>query len=75
MKKIFLSLLCLVMALGSNAKDHEGIVTEYITPDGFALIVKSKPLPIVVADNDKKGVLIASKTNEIIFFILLKITN
>ena len=45
------------MALGSNAKDHEGIVTEYITPDGFALIVKSKPLPIVVADNDKKGVL------------------
>ena len=61
MKKIFLSLLCLVMALGSNAKDHEGIVTENITPDGFALIVKSKPLPIVVADNDKKGVLIAAR--------------
>ena len=60
MKKIILSLLCLVMALGSNAKDHEGIVTENITPDGFALIVKSKPLPIVVADNDKKGVLIAA---------------
>lgn len=61
MKKIILSLLCLVMALGSNAKDHEGIVTENITPDGFALIVKSKPLPIVVADNDKKGVLIAAR--------------
>ena len=61
MKKIVLSLLCLALAIGANAKDHEGIVTENINDGWFTLIAQSKPVAIIVADSDKKGVLIAAR--------------
>ena len=61
MKKLVLSLLCMATALCANAKDHEGIVTENINAGGFTLIAKSQPVALIVADSDKKGVLIAAQ--------------
>lgn len=59
MKKLLLSLFFLVQLFCANAKDHEGIVTENLNTGGFTLISQSKPVSVIVADNDKKGVLIA----------------
>ena len=61
MKKFFFSLMCLALTLCASAKDHEGIVTENINGGGFTLIVKSKPVALLVADSDRKGVLIAAR--------------
>ena len=61
MKKLLLSLFFLVQLFCANAKDHEGIVTENLNTGGFTLISQSKPVSVIVADNDKKGVLIAVK--------------
>ena len=49
------------MTLSAKAKDHEGIVTENLNAGGFALISQSKPVGLIVADSDKKGVLIAAQ--------------
>ena len=59
MKKLLLYLFFLVQIFCANAKDHEGIVTENLNSGGFTLISQSKPVSVIVADNDKKGVLIA----------------
>ena len=59
MKKLILSLFFLVQIICANAKDHEGIVTENLNSGGFTLISQSKPVGVIVAENDKKGVLIA----------------
>lgn len=59
MKKLLLSLFFLVQIFCANAKDHEGIVNENLNSGGFTLISQSKPVSVIVADNDKKGVLIA----------------
>ena len=59
MKKLLLYLFFLVQIICANAKDHEGIVTENLNSGGFTLISQSKPVSVIVADNDKKGVLIA----------------
>lgn len=59
MKKLLLSLFFLVQIFCANAKDHEGIVTENLNSGGFTLISQSKPVSVIVAENDKKGVLIA----------------
>lgn len=59
MKKLLLSLFFLVHIFCANAKDHEGIVNENLNSGGFTLISQSKPVSVIVADNDKKGVLIA----------------
>ena len=59
MKKLLLSLFFLAQLFCANAKDHEGIVTENLNTGGFTLISQSKPVSVIVADNDKKGVLIA----------------
>ncbi len=59
MKKLILYLFFLVQIFCANAKDHEGIVTENLNYGGFILISQSKPVGVIVADNDKKGVLIA----------------
>ncbi len=59
MKKLLLYLFFLVQIFCANAKDHEGIVTENLNSGGFTLISQSKPVGVIVADNDKKGVLIA----------------
>ena len=61
MRKIVLLLFCFVMTLSAKAKDHEGIVTENLNAGGFALISQSKPVGLIVADSDKKGVLIAAQ--------------
>ena len=59
MKKLILSLFFLVQIICANAKDHEDIVTENLNSGGFTLISQSKPVGVIVAENDKKGVLIA----------------
>ena len=59
MKKLLLSLFFLVQIICANAKDHEDIVTENLNSGGFTLISQSKPVGVIVAENDKKGVLIA----------------
>ena len=59
MKKLLLYLFFLVQIICANAKDHEDIVTENLNSGGFTLISQSKPVSVIVADNDKKGVLIA----------------
>ena len=59
MKKLLLYLFFLVQIICANAKDHEGIVTENLNSGGFTLISQSKPVGVIVAENDKKGVLIA----------------
>ena len=59
MKKLLLYLFFLVQIFCANAKDHEGIVTENLNYGGFTLISQSKPVGVIVAENDKKGVLIA----------------
>lgn len=59
MKKLLLYLFFLVQIFCANAKDHEGIVTENLNSGGFTLISQSKPVSVIVAENDKKGVLIA----------------
>ncbi len=59
MKKLLLYLFFLVQIFCANAKDHEGIVTENLNSGGFTLISQSKPVGVIVAENDKKGVLIA----------------
>ena len=59
MKKLLLSLFFLVQIFCANAKDHEGIVNENLNSGGFTLISQSKPVSVIFADNDKKGVLIA----------------
>ena len=59
MKKLLLSLFFLVQIFCAIAKDHEGIVNENLNSGGFTLISQSKPVSVIVADNDKKGVLIA----------------
>ena len=59
MKKLLLYLFFLVQIICANAKDHEGIVTENLNYGGFTLISQSKPVGVIVAENDKKGVLIA----------------
>ena len=59
MKKLILSLFFLVQIICANAKDHEDIVTENLNSGGFTLISQSKPVSVIVAENDKKGVLIA----------------
>lgn len=59
MKKLILSLFFLVQIFCANAKDHEDIVTENLNSGGFTLISQSKPVGVIVAENDKKGVLIA----------------
>lgn len=61
MRKIVLLLFCFVMTLSVKAKDHEGIVTENLNAGGFALISQSKPVGLIVADSDNKGVLIAAQ--------------
>ena len=52
--------MCLALSLCAIAKDNEGIVTENLNAGGFTLISRSKPITLLVADNDKKGVLIAA---------------
>ena len=59
MKKLLLYLFFLVQIICANAKDHEDIVTENLNSGGFTLISQSKPVSVIVAENDKKGVLIA----------------
>ena len=59
MKKLLLYLFFLVQIICANAKDHEDIVTENLNSGGFTLISQSKPVGVIVAENDKKGVLIA----------------
>ena len=59
MKKLLLSLFFLVQIICANAKDHEDIVTENLNSGGFTLISQSNPVGVIVAENDKKGVLIA----------------
>ena len=59
MKKLLLYLFFLVQIFCANAKDHEGIVTENLNSGGFTLISQSKPVGVIVAENDKKCVLIA----------------
>ena len=59
MKKLLLYLFFLVQIFCANAKDHEDIVTENLNSGGFTLISQSKPVGVIVAENDKKGVLIA----------------
>ena len=59
MKKLLLYLFFLVQIICANAKDHEAIVTENLNSGGFTLISQSKPVGVIVAENDKKGVLIA----------------
>ena len=61
MRKIVLLIFCFVMTLSAKAKDHEGIVTENLNAGGFTLISQSKPVGLIVADSDKKGVLIAAQ--------------
>ena len=61
MKKIIISLICLLFALSANAKDHEGIVTENLGVGAFTLISQSQPVSLIVADSDKKGVLVAAR--------------
>ena len=60
MRKYILSFMCLALSLCAIAKDNEGIVTENLNAGGFTLISQSKPITLLVADNDKKGVLIAA---------------
>ena len=60
MRKYILSFMCLALSLCAIAKDNEGIVTENLNAGGFTLISRSKPITLLVADNDKKGVLIAA---------------
>ena len=62
MKKIFVALVGALMALNTQAKDHEGIVTENLSADAFTLIQQSKPVSIIVSDADLKGVLIAARS-------------
>ena len=59
MSKYILSIICLALSLCATAKDHEGIVTENLNAGGFTLISQSKPVSLVVADSDKKGIHIA----------------
>ncbi len=60
MRKYILSFMCLALSLCAIAKDNEGIVTENLNAGGFTLISQSHPVTLLVADNDKKGVLIAA---------------
>lgn len=60
MRKLIISFMCLALSLCAIAKDNEGIVTENLNAGGFTLISRSKPITLLVADNDKKGVLIAA---------------
>lgn len=60
MRKYILSFMCLALSLCANAKDHEGIVTENLNNGVFTLISQSQPISLLVADSDKKGVLIAA---------------
>ena len=60
MRKYILSFMCLALSLCAIAKDNKGIVTENLNAGGFTLISQSHPVTLLVADNDKKGVLIAA---------------
>ena len=60
MRKYILSFMCLALSLCAIAKDNKGIVTENLNAGGFPLISQSHPVTLLVADNDKKGVLIAA---------------
>ena len=60
MRKYILSFMCLALSLCAIAKDNERIVTENLNAGGFTLISQSHPVTLLVADNDKKGVLIAA---------------
>ena len=60
MRKLIISFMCLALSLCAIAKDNEGIVTENLNAGGFTLISRSKPITLLVAANDKKGVLIAA---------------
>ena len=61
MRKYILSIVCLALSLCATAKDHEGIVTENLNAGGFTLISQSKPVSLIVADSDKKGIHIAAR--------------
>ena len=60
MRKYILSFMCLALSLCAIAKDNKGIVTENLNAGGFTLISQSHPVTLLVADKDKKGVLIAA---------------
>ena len=60
MRKYILSFMCLALTLCATAKDHDGIMTENLNNGVFTLISQSQPISLLVADSDKKGVLIAA---------------
>ena len=60
MKRFFLVLAGLFTLLSAAAKDNAGIISSTQSQDYFTIIENSRPLGILVSDNDSKGILIAA---------------
>ncbi len=61
MKKVFsLLFVLMVMTIGLNAKDHQGITFSELSPDRFTLIADGVPTDILMSEDDMEGVKIAA---------------
>ena len=61
MKRIIFILVGLFLLTNAWSKDHEGIVSTEAGPDRFTLISNSAPVPVLVADSERPGILIAAR--------------
>ncbi len=61
MKKLLSLFLALSLGFSAaDAKDHEGITFRQLSPERFTLVENSKPVQIIIAPDEQKGVRIAA---------------